>query len=316
MIPNFRPKTQPNPVKLDAQESVFFTRELEYVKARTYDMKHRNLKAFELFPVSFEAPSGSTQITFRKYTDIGFAKIVQDYAKDFPRVDIYGEEETIKVRALGASYGYSIPEIRRSMIAGKQLDVRRASAARKAIDTLMNKLAFEGDSDFNIQGFINYPGITEYTVPNDGTGTSKLWTTKSADLIVRDLAGLVNAVVSTTNEVELPNTLILPVARYLLIANTRMGDGSDKSILRFFLDNNPHIDQIVAVPELAGAGVGATNRMMAYVRDEEHVTLEIPQAFEQLPEEQKGMEFSVACHAETAGVVVYYPMSVAYGDGI
>lgn len=51
--------------RMDAGESIFFARELEYIKAKTYDIKFPQLKARELLPVEFEANAGaeSTLIT-------------------------------------------------------------------------------------------------------------------------------------------------------------------------------------------------------------------------------------------------------------
>lgn len=309
-------KTQKDPMHLDAGESAIFARQLDYVKAQSYDVKHKNLKATTLIPVSTEAPSGADVITFRRFDMVGLAKIVSDYANDFPRADVYGTEESAKVRSLGSSFGYSVKEIRRSQMAGTNLDQRRANAARRAIDELLERLAFTGDSNFNINGLINYPGISDYTVPNDGTGTSKLWSTKTPDQIVRDITGLISFIVSSTNGREAPDTLLLPIDQYMLIANTRMTDGNDKTILTFVLENNPYLKLIDWLPELKSAGVGATNRMLAYTRDPEHLTLEIPQPYEQFTPQQKGMEFEVPCHMETAGVICYYPLSVAFGDGI
>lgn len=303
-------------MRLDANESAFFTRQLEYVKARTYDTKYKNLKATMLIPVSNEAPSGADTITWRKFSQVGIAKIVADYAHDFPRVDVYGEEATVKVRSLGASYGYSTKEIRRAQMAGVNLDVRRATAARRAIDELVNTLAFSGDSDFGIQGLIDYPGITEYTVPNDGTGTTKTWSTKTATQIVRDVTGLVNAVVETTNGREAPDTLLLPIAQFNIIANLQMSTNSDTTVMQYILKNNPYLKSIEWVSELNAAGASGTDRMMVYAKDPEHLTLEMPQAFEQFAPQWKGMEAEIPCHAETAGVIVYYPLSIAFGDGI
>lgn len=304
-----------NPLKLDANESAFFKRELEYVKSRTYDTKFKTLKAFDLLPIDDEVPSGATEMTWRRYTSVGFAKIIRDYAKDFPRVDIYGEEETAKVRDLGDSYGYSIKEIRASQLTGKGLEQRRANAARRAIDELLNELAWFGDANYNIQGFINFPGITEYTVPSDGSA-GKLWSGKTPDKIVRDVSGLIASVVVPTNGKEMPDTLLLPLEQYTYISDTRMTDGNDKTILTYILENNPFLNTIEWLTELKGAGAGGTDRMMVYPRTEENVTFEIPVAFEQFPEDKQGMEYVIACHAETCGVQIYYPLSVAYGDGI
>jgi len=300
--------------RLDAGESAFFARELEYVKRKTYDQKLKQLKAKMLIPVSNEAPSGIGEITWRRYDAVGIAKIISDYAKDFPRVDIYGTEETAKVHGIGAAYGYSIIEIRRSRLVGKRLEQRRATAARRSVEEKSDSVAWNGDPDYGIQGLIDYPGITEYTVPNPGSGTEFI--NKEPLEILADLNGIVTAVVSVTNGVESPDTLILPVDQFELINNTPIGDNADKTILTFFLENSRHINTVEWVVELAGAGAGGTDRMMVYTRDEDHLTLEIPQPFEQFPVQQRAMEFEIMCHEETGGVIVYYPQAVAYADGI
>lgn len=302
--------------RLDAGESAFFQRQLEYVKRRTYDTKYKNLKAYDLLPVSSEAPAGADRITFQRYTNVGFAKVIADYSHDLPRADVYGTEDSVKVYSVGDAYGYNVKEIRRAQMAGMNLTDRKAQAARRAIDSKINAIALLGESEYNIQGLIDYPGITEYTVPADGTGSVKGWDKKTPDQIVRDLAGLVTAVVDLTNGVEVPDTLILPLDKYQHIANTRMTDGNDKTILQFFLQNNPFIKTVDWLTELSGAGAGGTDRMMCYPKDPNNLTLEIPLFFEQLPEQWKGFEAVIPCEAETAGVIVYYPLSVAYGDGI
>lgn len=306
-----------NPVHLDAGESAFFTRELEFVKTRSFDTKYKQLKAMNgLLPISTEAGNGMTEITYRKFSMVGFAKIIADYAHDFPRVDVYGEEATVKIKGIGDSYGYSIKEIRSSRQTGKRLDQRRADTARRAIEEKIDAIAWAGSTVDGLQGFINYPGITEYTVPADGTGNSKLWSTKTPDQIVRDISKLIAAVVSTTNGIEQPDTLLLDLTHWQQLATTRMGSANDTTILEFVMKTNPYLKKIDWLNELATAGANGVARMICYSNDKEHVTLEIPQAFEAFDPVQKGMEFEIPCHAETAGVIVYYPLSVAFGDGI
>ena len=167
-----------------------------------------------------------------------------------------------------------------------------------------------------MNGIINYPGTTEFTIPADGTGSSKLWSTKTPDQIIRDLTGLTNAVVATTNGREIPDTLLIPLTRYNTISTTRMGSVSDTTILEYFLKTSPYITKVEWLVELSGAGAGNSDRIMALANDEMHLTLEIPQLFEQFDPQQKGMEFEIPCHCETAGVIVYYPLSIAFGDGV
>lgn len=302
-------------MKLDAGESAFFKRQLEYIKSRTYDVKYKNLKAKTLLPISSEAPAGADYIIWYSFDKVGQAKIIADYANDFPRVDVYATENQSKVKSLGDSYGYAIREIRRAQMAGVNLNDRRANTARRAIEELIDDLAWNGDSNFNIQGFLDYPGITEYTVPADGTGSTKTWSTKTPDQIIRDLTGMRTAVSVPTKGREEINTILLPRTQFELIKNTRMTDGNSKTIFTFFMDNNPGIT-IEVLDLLASAGAGSTDRMMGYVRDPNNLTLELPQPFEQLEADKKGMEYIIPCHAEHGGVIIYYPQSVVYGDGL
>jgi hypothetical protein len=107
----------------------------------------------------------------------------------------------------------------------------------------------------------------------------------------------------------------VPLETYNYLANTRLGDNVT-TLLKYILDNNPHLKRIDWLTELAHAGAGGSSRVMCGRFDEEHITLQIPQPFEQFDPQQKGMEFEVFCHSETAGVIVFYPMAFCYADGV
>jgi hypothetical protein len=310
-------KKHNDPFRLDANESAFFDRELKYIKARSYDTKYKDLKYAALLPVSTEANSGAREITYQRFTKIGFAKVISDYANDLPRADVYGEEVTQKVRSIGNSFGYSIQEIRESQMAGKNLDQRRADAARRAQEEKHNDIAWNGDDSFGLQGFIDYPGITEYILPDGDAGTTD-WASKTPDEIIADMSGIVTGVIDSTNGREVPDTMLLPIDQYELIANTRMTGDTERTIMKYFLENNPHINKIDWLVELADAGEAddSNDRMMVYKRDPMNVTYEVPQTIEQFAPQQKGLEFVVPVHSRSGGVIVYYPLSVSYADGI
>ena len=308
--------TTNNPMRLDSNESVFFNRELAYVKAKSYDAKYAELKGLSLIPISTEAGAGVNEIIFHQYRGVGFAKVIADYAKDFPRVDIYGEEKAVKVKGIGDSYGYSIKEIRASQRTGKNLDQRRAITARRAHDEMMNRMALKSNTADGTFGLLDFPGITEVTLQADGTNSSKTWASKTPDQIVRDINDLVNAVMEPTSAREVPDTLLLPIAQYNDIATRRIGEAGEKTLMRYILDNSPYIKRIDWLSELKNFGAGGTNRALVGRFDEEHLTLEIPQPFEQFEAQQEGMEFTIPCHSECAGTIIYYPLAFAYADGI
>lgn len=303
--------TKKNILHLDAGEHHFFNNELEVVKSNMPELPHQELKAVRLLPVSQEAPSGADSITARHYDGVGVAKIVADYANDFPRVDAFAKEVTVKVKTLGSSFGYSIPEIRKAQLAKNGLEQRRANFAKRAIDELIERLAWLGDEDHGIKGFLNYPGITQAINPN-----GKAMKAGTADDAVAKVVELLDAVSVVTNGQSAPNTLLLPPTVYTYLSRTPYGDNKDKTILKFIRENYDNFTTIESLAMLNGAGADGTNRMIAYTMDPDYISLEIPQTFEQLSPQQKAMEFEVPCYAECAGVIVRQPLTVAFMDAV
>lgn len=300
----------------DADETAFFLRELEHVKAKSYDVRYPELKARQIIPVSFEAGPAAESITYRQYSQAGLAKIIANYSQDLPRADVLGKEFISPVKPLGSSYGYNVQEIRASQSTGKSLEQRKANASRRSIMAKENSIAFLGDADAGLGGFISNPNIIDVTIPNDGSGSATAWSTKTPAQIIRDIALMTRAVHSTSKGVEFANGLLLPLTQYNLIFDTPRSDQSDMSIGEWVLKNNPHLEFVDWLNELEGAGAGATDRMMVYHRNPDKLTLEIPQDFEQFPVQERGLEYVVPVHERIGGVLIYYPLSVAKGDGI
>ena len=303
---------------IDANESIFFARELEHVKAKSFDVKFPNLQFAEgnLIPISFEGDPGDDNITYQQFDQVGLAKVIANYANDLPRADVKGREFTAKVKGLGASYGYTIQEIRASKKTGRAIDQRRSVAAKRSVMEKLDRIALNGDTSSGLQGLLTNPNITEVVLANDGTGSLKTFASKTADQIIRDLHSLANTINTVTNGVEKADTLLIPLIQYSLITNKQKSVASDKVIKDFFLASDISIKEIIPVVRLAGAGAGGTDRMIAYKRDPEHLTLEIPQDYEQFPAQEKGLEFEIPVHMRTGGVLIYYPLAIAFADGI
>jgi len=303
-------------VNLDAGESIFFARELEFIKSKSYDIKYGELKARMILPVSYEAGPGAESITYRQYDQLGVAKFIANYANDLPRADIKGREYTSPVRSEATSYGYTLQEVRAAKLTGKPLEQRRANSAKRAILQLENTTAFFGNAEVGLSGFINASNTNVVSVPADGTGNTTQWVNKTADQILRDMNLIANSIFSATKGVEQPSTMLLPLDQYTLVTSTPRSAISDVTIAEFFLKNNPFVEELDWLNELKGAGASSTDRCMAYDRDQDKLSLEIPQDFEQLPVQEEGLEFIIPCHARLGGVIIYYPLSIAVADGI
>lgn len=305
--------------KLDAAENIFFARELEQIRAKSYDIKYAERKSRQFIPVDNSIDNGAEVVTYSQYDRVGIAKIIASYADDLPRADVKGKQFNLAVKGLGSSYGFSVQEIRTAQLAGKPLEQRKANAAMQAIQDKIDAIAAVGDTATGLIGLFNIPNAQTFTIPA-GAGGQTRWnfgvTPKTGLEVIKDMNSAAHTIVTTTKEAEKPDTMILPISQYAYIASTPLQSGSDTTILQFFLRNSPYIKNVDSWEKLAGAGSGSTDRMLVYRRDIDALALVIPQEFESFPPEMDGLETKVACHARCGGVQCFYPMSVLYADGI
>ena len=91
--------------------SVFFARELDYIKSKSYDKVYPEFTALNHFPITHEVPEGAETVTYYSYEKTGMAEIISNYATDLPRADVKGEPTTAMVKSIGNSYGYSVQDM-------------------------------------------------------------------------------------------------------------------------------------------------------------------------------------------------------------
>lgn len=299
---------------LDSAETMFFQRELEQVKAKSYDVLKAPLKAFELIPVDSTTAPGARTVTYEQYDSTGIAKIISNYADDLPTADVKGKEFHSTIKSIGNSYVYSKDDIRAAQFAGKPLNQRKANAAVEAHRQLMNKLAFFGDAEYGIQGLLTNSNIPSAPVVA-GAATTLTWVTKTPDEILKDLNSAVSDMLDLTKGVEVPNTIAMPIAQYNHIATTARSANSDTTILQFFKGNNPGIEVMWAT-ELKGAFAGGTDGFIVYNRNPDKLWMEIPMMVQMSPAQERGLAYTISVESKFGGVVVPYPLSVSFRRGI
>jgi hypothetical protein len=299
----------------DIDTAVFFARQLEYIKAQSYDVKYAELQYRRLFPVSNAAGPGATNITYRVYDQFGMSQLIGAYGKDLPRADIGGKEVSIPVRTYAISVGYNTDEIRKASRAGLPIDARKMAAAVRGTEQRHNLTAWNGDDDAGLLGIFNHPNLPIGNVINGAASTPE-WTTKTPDEILFDMNDIVNDVFTTTLMVERADTLLLPPAQYAYIASTARSNVSDTTILAYFLKNNPFIREVIPVNELTGAGTGGADVMIAYKRSPDVIQFEIPMELLWHPEQRIGLEILVPAEHSIGGLNVYYPSAILIREDI
>lgn len=304
--------------------SVFFARELDHVKAESYDVEYPEFTALNLFPVSNDTDPGAETVTYYTYDKTGLASVIDNYSTDLPRADVTGKPSYAQVKSIGDSYGYSAQEMRASRMAGKSLDARKAESARYQIDNLTNKIAWRGDEASGLMGVLSTgQNVPLYTITN-GAASKADWASKTADEILADINGMQKQVARVTKNVERPDTLCVPSDVYMDISTRRIPDTAT-TVKAFLLANAPYLKDIVSTAELDADAVDTNPYAKAtdgkgvaflFKNDKRKMALENPMPFMQYPLQVKGLETIIPCEARTAGVIFYYPLSALIAVGV
>lgn len=302
--------------------SIFFARELDYIKAKSYDKIYPEFTALNNFPITHEVPEGAESTTYYSYEKTGMAAIISNYATDLPRADVKGEPTTAYIKSIGDSYGYSVQEMRASRLAGKSLDTRKADSARYQIDRAMNTIAWAGSKKHQLMGLLsaenNIPYYTLSTVEINGVQYTD-FKHKTANQILDDINGMFAYQAEITQDVERADTLMLPSDVYIDIS-TRQIPNTGYTVKKFLLENAPYLKDIIPAPELGKKNKETNplgeNAMVLLTMDADKFSLEIPMDFYQYPLQPENLEVKVPCEARVAGLIIYYPLSALIAVGV
>ena len=300
---------------MDAAESAFFARQLEFIRPGVLEVKYPDLKGAMLVPVDTSIDPGATNYTYQIDDQVGEALASSDLTTRAPRVDVKGTESSTRICNVIDAYGYSIQEAQSAMMAKTPLIPRRAMTARDIIERKLDAIIFTGDTATGLKGLLNLSSTRTFTALTKDAG-GLLWATATPDEIVADMNGMVNDIVTSSLEIEQPDTMLLPLSKYTMISSRRMGDGSNVTILDFFKAASPYIKFVEATHKSETAGSGATTRVVCYRRDPNKLAALMPLPFTQLPPQADAFELVTNCRARTGGVVVFYPQSISYMDGV
>jgi hypothetical protein len=304
-------------IRMDTDFGLFVERQLEHVRSKSYDVKHRKYRIREFVPVDNTVNPGAETVSYMQYDWAGQAKLISSYAQDLPRAEVKGKEFRGAVKGMGISYGYSVQELRAAKMAGTPLDAKKANAAMNGFERTVDDIGFSGDSENGLQGLNSITNALTHS-PATKAATGTVWAVATGLEMYNDLVSLAGYSMSQTHDVEQPDTIILPSAQYELANQTLLNPAgsANTTVLAAFLANNPFIKQVAKWEKLAGAGATATDRAICYRKDPDALQLVIPLEMVQHPAQPEGLEFVVPCEGRIGGVVCYYPLSVTYMDGI
>lgn len=295
--------------------------QVTHIEREVYEVKYPDITYARDIPVDTSAPEWIKSITFFSEDRVGAAKWINGNAYDIPFADVNGEKFESIVEMAGIGYRYSLEEINQArMIPGASLDTRRAMAARRAYEVMVNDVAYTGNTSKGWKGLINNASVTAVTVAA-GAATTTPWSTKTADEILTDVNAGITGMWTASKTVELAGTVKLPADQYALLFTKRLGD-TTMNLYEYISKNNIYTAQtgqpldIGVLRQLDGAGTSSSDRMVVYRKSPDVVKMHIPMPLRFLPPQAKGLGFEVPGMFRIGGVDIRLPGAVRYLDGI
>lgn len=309
-------------IRTDSGEFAGFVRSFEHVLAQTFDVLYPQYKGRNLIPLETSVPAGAESYTWRQFDRAGEAMIVKDYSKDFPSVELSGKEFRNNIVSLGVSYGYSMMEIRNAAMMNLPIEAKKALYARQVMEQKVDSMIAWGDASSKINGIANASNLINAGTATGYSGTAgQNWVTSLASSSVSQVLTDVNAMAGQIFQQSLglfgaskELTMLCPTSVMQALqaaqAITPTGIFLDISVLDYILRTSPQIEDIIHWPALDKGAPGASashDTVLLAKLDPMVMSAVIPQDFEQLPPEVKGMRFTVACHLRHGGVMLHYP---------
>jgi hypothetical protein len=312
---------------MDAAESSFIARQLEFIREELFYVLYPTLKSRFAMPWNTEIDPGVEQFTARAVDLSGDVQVNKDQSDDIPMVELKVTSATGDLFGFAFGYAYSDDEARKAIYARMPLPSMKAKACREIMARKLDDIAWLGESKTKILGLATLPtsggtSVTVYTpIATDPSGTA-VWENKPVDDVLKDLNGLGNLISVNTNETSEPDTWVLPNSAYEYINSRRVGDGSTRTILKTFTKNNDMVKVVVRTQKLeatrniggvsTNAPWGASRRMLAYKNDKSRFELLVPMEFLQKMPQINGFKVKTFCEMRTGGIATYVPQSIGY----
>lgn len=207
---------------------------------------------------------------------------------------------------------------------GRSLTQILDDGVRLNFSKMLDRNVYIGISKTGTFGLINNPNVTATAAINGAAGTAT-WSKKTPTEIMNDINQLLTATV-TASEYDLSgmaNRILVDWANYAYIANTPVTQAGTQSILNYLLENNIAANQgidlaIYPCRWCTSAGVGSTQRMVAYVKSPNRVNIDLPVPLSRImtAPNTTSASYETIFAAQFSQTKVLYYQTIQYLDGI
>lgn len=315
----------------DAQSALsFLVQQATSIEAQVVRILYPDIQYPSLIPVDTSANQWAKSVTYFSMDRAGQAQWFNAAASDIALADVSRTKYEQAIEMAGIGYRYNLEELGQAMmIPGQNLSSERAEAARRAYEEFVDRVVLRGDTAKGLTGIMNTAGITTIHAIADGgktlgaTDGSPDWSDKTGEQIARDVNDALSGVYSESLQIEMADTVLLPVVSLNIAATKQYSIASDTTVLEWLKKNNVYTSvtgqplTVRAVRGLETAGAGSTGRMIVYRRDPQVLKMHIPMTHRFLPVWQTGpIVFDVPGIFRLGGLEIRRPGAVRYVDGV
>ena len=291
----------------DAQAALsFVVNQATYIEREVFNIPYPEIAYAQMIPVDTSAGEFAASVTFFTQDLIGKAKLLNSNADDFPLANLVRTKFEQSILDAGIGYEFSIAEIGQAQMMGRSLPTEGASAARLAYEQLVDAVALAGDS--GIEGLYATTGITS-------TAAAAAWSGATAAQILADVNGIISRIVAATGGIHWPNTLVLPLSQFSLIAGKQIDATNQTTILDFIKRSNAYTAK-TGLPLDIFADVRLTNKAVCYKRDPQVLKLHMPMPLRFMPPQLINLQVRVPGMFRFAPLSIRQPKAIQYISGM
>ena len=232
-----------------------------HIEAQVTKKLYPNIRYRERVFVDTSPNAFAASVTHFQQDQVGKAKFISGKGDDIPLVDILRNKFEQGILDAGVGYSFSFTEIGQAQMIGTNLSAEGAIAARDAFEFLVDEVAHVGNSEAGIEGLVNTTGITT-------VAAAQTFAAATPDQILATVNANITAIWSGSKGIDVPDTVLLPLAQYGDIATRRLGAGDGAmTVLDFIKAKNVYTAETGRELTISATHYITNNRMVLYKND-------------------------------------------------
>lgn len=295
----------------------FMISQLGYLEQTMYEVPYADLFFEQVIPIKTDLPEWADQYQYISYNSTTRGKFIGSHAKDLPTVALERKLHSANMGYGGLSLEYSLDDMRKAIHLGMNLDTEQAEASYRGYKEHHQDVAFYGDSNLNIYGFLNNEYVKKKT-------SKAALETADVKTIVDEINLAMNQIWIDSKQRFLPNTICVPSVLFTKLTTTILKDMAvPMKGMEYLKKNNLYFErtggnlQVIPMPQLAGDemkkhGLTAKNTVVIYDKNPRNLISFLPIAPRFIAPQPVGNEILTPMEYKIGGTEWRYPQSAMY----